>query len=222
MENGAISKQINQNESCDKQYLFFDIEACDGYHMCSFGYVLVDKNFKVLERRDILMNPEEKFNFGNPRKAKITLDYSESEFKKNVNFAGRYAELKEILTKKNTVYFGHSVRSDIIFLKIACEKYKLPEIEVESFDTQKMFQFFRNESNVSKLTDIVSKLNVKVRGIRPHNSEDDALLTMYCLEAMCTEANLSIDDFIKKHAVLIRGVDVANARTRKESKDSKK
>ena len=32
------------------KYLGFDIECCDGQHICEFGYVLIDENFSVLER----------------------------------------------------------------------------------------------------------------------------------------------------------------------------
>ena len=27
-------------------YLYFDIECCDGNHMCSFGYVITNENFE--------------------------------------------------------------------------------------------------------------------------------------------------------------------------------
>lgn len=33
------------------KYLFFDIECCDGNHMCSFGYVIVNNNFEILEKK---------------------------------------------------------------------------------------------------------------------------------------------------------------------------
>lgn len=31
-------------------YLFFDIECCDGAHICEFGYVLTNDKFEVLDR----------------------------------------------------------------------------------------------------------------------------------------------------------------------------
>ena len=45
-------------------YLFFDIECADGTHMCSFGYVLVDEKFNILEKDDILINPKCAFRLG--------------------------------------------------------------------------------------------------------------------------------------------------------------
>ena len=46
-------------------YLFFDIECanCDGGNgkICSFGYVLTDTDFNVLEYKDLLIDPKAKF-----------------------------------------------------------------------------------------------------------------------------------------------------------------
>ena len=46
------------------KYLFFDIECCDGNHICSFGYVIVNNNFEILEKKDLVMNPEKRFKLG--------------------------------------------------------------------------------------------------------------------------------------------------------------
>ena len=43
------------------KYLFFDIECCDGNHMCSFGYVIINSDFEILEKRDLVINPEKVF-----------------------------------------------------------------------------------------------------------------------------------------------------------------
>ena len=38
------------------KYLSFDIECCDGQHICEFGYVIIDEKFYVLERDCITIN----------------------------------------------------------------------------------------------------------------------------------------------------------------------
>ena len=43
------------------EYLFFDIECCDGNHICSFGYVIINSDFEILEKRDLVINPEKVF-----------------------------------------------------------------------------------------------------------------------------------------------------------------
>ena len=44
------------------QYLSFDIECCDGKHICEFGYVITDENFKVTKKECYTINPEKPFN----------------------------------------------------------------------------------------------------------------------------------------------------------------
>ena len=44
------------------KYLFFDIECCDGVHICEFGYVLTNDKFEILDRDCFLINPDRKFN----------------------------------------------------------------------------------------------------------------------------------------------------------------
>ena len=77
------------------KYLFFDIECCDGNHMCSFGYVIVNNNFEILEKKDLVMNPEKRFKLGrdafNPR---IHLAYNESTFRKQKTFRYFYDKIK--------------------------------------------------------------------------------------------------------------------------------
>ena len=53
--------------SMSETYLFFDIESANCYggegHICSFGYVICDSDFNVLEMDDIVMNPEAPFDW---------------------------------------------------------------------------------------------------------------------------------------------------------------
>ena len=45
-------------------YLFFDVESIDLKHetICSFGYILTDENFNMIENDDLLINPNLKKN----------------------------------------------------------------------------------------------------------------------------------------------------------------
>ena len=64
-------------------YLFFDIECCDGNHICSFGYVICDEHFNILKKEDIIMNPQKKFKLGRAGfDPKIHLAYTVETFQK--------------------------------------------------------------------------------------------------------------------------------------------
>ena len=43
------------------RYLCFDIECCDGQHICEFGYVIPDENLAVQKKGRRLIKPKEKF-----------------------------------------------------------------------------------------------------------------------------------------------------------------
>ena len=51
----------------DKTYLFFDIECANCFggvgKMCSFGYVVVNQDWTILDEDDVVMNPETEFDW---------------------------------------------------------------------------------------------------------------------------------------------------------------
>ena len=90
-------------------YLFFDIERADGGKstICSFGYVIADMDFNVLEQRDILVNPESEFCFDSRGgHAEIRLAYPEEEFFRAPTFDKVYDEIKELLESKRLLSIG--------------------------------------------------------------------------------------------------------------------
>ena len=69
-------------------YLFFDIESAHGNFskgvMCSFGYVLCNDNFDIIQEDDILINPElEKWDW---YVVKNILPYSKNVYNSMSNF----------------------------------------------------------------------------------------------------------------------------------------
>ena len=60
------------------KYLFFDIECCNGYNICSFGYAIIGENMKVISKKDLIMNPESRFILSpKGKRPKINLAYPE-------------------------------------------------------------------------------------------------------------------------------------------------
>ena len=113
-------------------YLFFDIECANCFQgkgkICSFGYVICDEEFKILEQKDILINPKSKFRLGKPgTDMGIKLAYDETEFLKHGDFSQTYDEIKSLFMNGNYIAFGHAVGNDLQFILSDCERYNKEE-----------------------------------------------------------------------------------------------
>lgn len=179
------------------KFLFFDIECSDGSHICSFGYVLTDENFKILEKDDLLINPKWRFRLGRYGGGEeVHLAYPEAEFKKAPTFPKRYAEISEFFKMDDVRIFGHAVDNDAKFLNNACARYGLPYINFEYFDTQLAFKEFSPEKKIISLEGIMSELGI-IAGGDLHRSADDAEMSMLTLKSICEEHDCSACDLIE-------------------------
>ena len=107
------------------RYLFFDIECCDGKNICEFGYVITDNKFNILEKKDIIINPENKFNLtGRSNSKDLHLCYPESIYYKSNKFPYFYEKIKKLIEYPDQLIVGHAISNDAKYLKIACQRYK--------------------------------------------------------------------------------------------------
>lgn len=177
-------------------YLYFDIECCDGNTMCSFGYVIVDDKFNIIEKKDILINPEKQFKLARSGfDARINLAYTEEEFTKHPNFENVYNEIKDLLIKENRTILGHSVDYDLKYLFRACKRYNKPEIKIKSYDTQNIY----NKKNRVAIAKIVKELAINTLQLKEHKSCDDAEMSMLYIKAICEKQNITIDELLKQN-----------------------
>ena len=180
-------------------FLFFDIECCDGNHMCSFGYVIADNKFNILDKKDIIMNPDANFKLGrtgfNPS---IELAYREEGFKKQPTFSEFYTTIKELLMSSDRIILGHSVSSDIKYLQTACQRYKKKPLEITAYDTQKIFEWFKGEDRRYSLKDIIKDLCIDISNIKQHKSDDDAFLTMFVAKEICYKQKTELIELIRR------------------------
>lgn len=183
-----------------EKFLFFDIECSNGYNICSFGYVITDENFHILKKKDIIINPENKFRLSSVgHRAKIELAYPEEYFYKQDNFAFYYEEIKKLLNNDKYIIFGHSTQSDMYFLNYACERYKLPYITFHSFDTQKLYQTINGQTHVLSLEKILEELEIDLGNLILHRSCDDAHATMLVAKELSFKCGEPILSLIQSH-----------------------
>ena len=179
-------------------YLFFDIECCNGRNICSFGYVVVDEKFNLLKKKDIIINPEAKFKLGrNKFTPEVDLAYSQKDFKCHKNFAWYYNKIKAILTQKDIIILGHSVDNDIRYLDIACKRYKLPNININAYDTQNIYAEYVGNSRKLSLVDIATNLKISAADFYLHKSCDDAHLAMLITKNICEALDLGIKELLQ-------------------------
>ena len=180
------------------QYLFFDIECANCFNghgkICSFGYVICDEEFKILEQKDILINPKSKFHLGKPgTDIGIKLAYDEQEFLKNGDFSQKYDEIKALFESGHTT-FGHAVGNDLQFILSDCERYKKEKFYIKAYDTQIIFRQLRKEKTDAGLERLCEEYGIEKEAL--HRSDYDALITMQVLKNICKETNCTIDGLL--------------------------
>ncbi len=186
----------------DKSYLFFDIECANCFDgigkMCSFGYVLTDRYFKVLDSDDVVMNPECEFDWYlfSP-KNRCPLAYSKDYFRAQRNFESYYKPIKKLLEEADRTIIGFASQNDVGFIVSACERYNLPAINFSSYDIAKILE--NDKQKKMRLAEWCEFYGIDISNIKAHKSKDDAMMTMLLAKAFCEEKNTEIQEVIEKN-----------------------
>lgn len=164
--------------------------------MCSFGYVLTDTKFRVLESDDLVMNPECQFDWYLFKNKKgIKLAYPKEYFYSQPNFTHFYQKIRSLLTAENRKIFTFGYASDAGFVVTAVERYKCPWIDFEAADIEK---HTKEDGGVrGKLKERCSMLGIDNSDLKEHNSRDDAMMTMRLLKKWCETKKIKAGDFLK-------------------------
>ena len=177
------------------EYLFFDIECanCDGGDgkICSFGYVLTDTSFNVIESDDIIIDPNAPFRlrgYGKAQKTYIELAYPEEVFRAAPRFPVFYDRISELLKRNDTMIFGFAPENDAAFLASEFERYDLENIDFEFCDVQRIFKRHINETGGNQFSLVRACEHLGIASPETvHKSVDDAMATMGVLKRICAE-----------------------------------
>lgn len=187
------------------RYLFFDIECAGVYKdvakICAFGYCLTDASFRVLEKRDLLINPQGRFHLTD-RKGQngLVLPYKYEEFKTYPTFSQYAKEITALLQAEDTMVFGHAVLNDVKYLNLESKRFSLPSFAFSFWDTQFLYMHRINDfSRQLGLGTIVNDLQIDFVA---HRAVDDAYATMKVAEALCKAENLGLEELIAKYDVV--------------------
>ena len=193
--------------SMSETYLFFDIESANCYggegHICSFGYVICDSDFNVLEMDDIVMNPKAEFDpglFG--ENSRCRLAYTQEEFLREPDFSFHYERIKALLTEPGRKNVGFAVENDVGFIVCACHHFRLPQIGFHAYDTHVIVDSINSAHR--GLTGWLDFYGVKTDGLCAHKSSDDAKMTMLLTQKVCQQLNLRPAEFFARNFSSVR------------------
>ena len=175
--------------------MFLDIECAsvfiDRAKICAFGYCLTDEQFHIIEKQDLLINPQGGFHLTDRKGQRgLVLPYKYEDFKKYPTFLDRKEQIYSLLQDKDTLVFGHAVQNDVKYLNLESHRFSLPSFDFAFGDTQ--FLYMNITGDFSKqlgLSAIAGELGVE---FTPHRAVDDAYATMKIAEAMCKAENTSL------------------------------
>ena len=186
------------------KYLFFDIECASVFKntakICAFGYCLTDEQFHILEKEDILVNPQGGFHLTDRKGAQgLVLPYEYKEFKNYPTFPELSPRIYALLEDSDTLVAGHATMNDVKYLNLETKRFSLRSFRFDFLDTQFVYM---NKIGVFNrqfgLGSIAEALGVE---FTPHRAADDAYATMKIAEAMCREEGLDFSALLKKYEI---------------------
>ena len=186
-------------------YLFFDIECanCDGGNgkICSFGYVLTDSSFRVLEYEDLIINPKAKFKLsGYGKKTYIELAYPESVFLAAPPFPYFTEKIRALLCGEDNLVFGYAPENDASFLRSEFERYRIKEADFVFHDVQRLFKFEigGDDAQLCSLSTACETLCIDTE-FTTHKSCDDAYATMLVLKEISRLKNKTPEMLVSEY-----------------------
>ena len=174
--------------------------------ICAFGYCLTDEQFHILEKEDILINPQGGFHLTDRKGTQgLVLPYEYSDFKKYPTFLEKAEKIYALLQDKDTLVAGHATMNDVKYLNLESKRFRLPSFAFTFADTQ--FVYMNRIKEFSRqfgLGSIAQELGVEFTA---HRAVDDAYATMKVAEAMCKAEGLTFPELIKKYEITLGKIE---------------
>ena len=170
------------------KYLFFDIECSvvskTAAKICAFGYCLTDEEFNILEKEDLLINPQGGFHLTDRKGTQgLVLPYEYANFKKYPTFTDYKEKIYGLLQDLDVLVVGHAAMNDVKYLNLESKRFQLPSFAFRFADTQFLYMNrIKDFSRQFGLGAIAEELGVEFVA---HRAVDDAYATMRIAKALC-------------------------------------
>ena len=192
------------------KYLFFDIECAGVFKnvakICAFGYCLTDEQFHILEKEDLLINPQGGFHLTDRKGTQgLVLPYKYADFKNYPTFPQRAEKIYALLQDEDTLVLGHAVMNDVKYLNLESKRFSLPSFNFSFTDTQFLYMNkIKDFSRQFGLGVIAQELGVE---FLPHRAVDDAYATMKVAQAMCEAEGLTLSALLEKYEMRLGKIE---------------
>lgn len=177
---------MNKSKLKIKDYIAIDIENPNtkADSICQIAIIQV-KDDKVVYNKNLLINPEDRFDDINMRVHKITPNMVKNE----ITFKEYWEEIKEIVT--NNIIIGHGIKFDISVISKALNKYGIELPSVKIICTQHISQKYLNIDKY-KLDSVCEYLNIECTN--HHNASNDAAASLKIFEYIQNEYGIDEKD----------------------------
>ncbi len=181
-------------------YLFFDLEYANCFSgfgkICSFGYVLCNDDFSILESQDILINPQSPFDwYLFSKKSKCQLAYSKESYQSQPPFPQFHARIASLVDDQDRLVFGFGCRNDALSLESESIRYGLPDIPFSCFDLKVILE--QHYGLQGGLAFFAETLGINTEGRDFHDSRNDALFTMDVARKLCLDSGKKLWELTK-------------------------
>ncbi len=178
--------------------LFFDLEYAsskNGCKICEFGYVITDEKLDVIEKNNLIINPNLKNDEWDWRVLRTILTRSKSEYEERLTFREYYPKIKSIINSCDYI-LGHSLFNDAKALNDDCKRYNLPSLNFEFYDVKLFYQEYANTKAEISVNNILKQLNVKGQQ-GEHDAEVDAYNTMLEFKKIINNLGVSFIEMLE-------------------------
>jgi len=181
-------------------YLFYDLESGNEHDglggICSFGYVLTNDSFDILESDDIIINPElKKWDW---YALKNILPYKKDCYEQMSNFPKAYDKIKRLFALDDLIVINHAIGNDIILLEQTCKRYKLELFNYAYYDSCELYRKIKGRKNHDNL-DTISKEVCGLEERKSHTSLDDAERVYLIMKTLCFDEQTSLVNLFEKY-----------------------
>ena len=187
-----------------KKYLFFDIESIDrkSRYTCTFGYVLTDEKFNIIDKDDILINPDViEYDW---YVLKNMFYYTKEDAIDSPTFAGVFDRINALVDNDDIVVMGYAIANDLDYLRNDYDRLCLDISRLYGYDIQLFYKHLNQQINGMKLFSLAKSLGIDVTNYIEHKSDDDAAVSMLIAKYYCENMNITIDEFIDKYDILVK------------------